>query len=970
MDVELLRPGTIPISPETTLWFEFLLNKDLLLKHLKKPSPDPTPNELIIKFTTAVYESFKNEVKRELEPSETQHLEVEPVLRHSLKNIALKILSVKVASYIKWNFATLRQLPFKIQISLLQDLLYFTNNETWIEIPHVPVYSSETSPPHLFSLVLYHRWLIGASLRRVLGPPQSRTNGDILMDENMYNIICTMENTEESLQFLLESLTWSNIPPMITYNCFESLTETSTNTQLNWEQVVPISKEEFEAQVNFDVAVFYFFKEQYDLALKHFKTSIDSLKSIKNPAGFCTLDKDALDNYILACNGKSPSLMQQLNTSVVNQYIGILNILITDNQYREIPIMHRINLELDIQGALSSRKFTVARDLLPKIKALNAVRCVLDKYTFQQYNFQSPKSQDLLIWATSSVWKNANEVDKRLITEYYLQIVHEIKSKDFISKILSHNIISDMLDDYDTDLLEKQISDDVEIPDILTNYSWDIPTPKIQSPKLEIKLIEQELIGCYDQQEIRELLYKLTVRNPGKRIWKVNPKWEIPIPLQSVVTSIQRGFLQDFSFVILAKSRELMNSKNWTSSIGLLKTLHSEVQANSGNAMAKLYILISWEILLVQITQFLEEWPAPHVDRIALATACEFCLQNSESVLPRTEIMEQCALCLLNLRHWDFLVKIDKRLSYFEIASAIALACQDIIKYKGGKTVNKDLWELVHPLFCSSPHSNQNKRSGSGNSNIVHRDSPLNNIRSALFTFLPKLRDSMALNVIVSLLARLYNVLRDESSLELKVDYIIIWPAVVTNANSYNSCGVLESLTNDVLQSLQYYPSNVSWLRLMGDISYVNGNFEMCLNYYLKSLITVTEYFSTPVRLDNHIFRRMIKCVSALGMYTQAAVLCQFLDEPDYQTAFRALQEQKPCNDAIDAYYHCIWDVNILEFLVNQHTRKNEYQRRKRAIHTLGLLELNSNNSEEIQREASNQRKNIFLRALCKQYVR
>lgn len=39
MDVDLLRPGTVPISPDTILWFEFLLNPSLLQKHLSKPFP-------------------------------------------------------------------------------------------------------------------------------------------------------------------------------------------------------------------------------------------------------------------------------------------------------------------------------------------------------------------------------------------------------------------------------------------------------------------------------------------------------------------------------------------------------------------------------------------------------------------------------------------------------------------------------------------------------------------------------------------------------------------------------------------------------------------------------------------------------------------------------------------------------------------------------------------------------------------
>lgn len=113
----------------------------------------------------------------------------------------------------------------------------------------------------------------------------------------------------------------------------------------------------------------------------------------------------------------------------------------------------------------------------------------------------------------------------------------------------------------------------------------------------------------------------------------------------------------------------------------------------------------------------------------------------------------------------------------------------------------------------------------------------------------------------------------------------------------------------------------------------------------------------------------MIKSCSTLNCHTQAAILCQFLEEPDYTSAFHNLAEQKLCSDATDAYYHCFWDTSILEYLVTLHHKRAEYQRRKHAIQVMGLLELNSNNNEEIQHEASNLRKNIFLRALCKQYV-
>lgn len=48
MDVDLLRPGTVPISPDTILWFEFLLDPDLLKKHLAKENPGLHPYLILI----------------------------------------------------------------------------------------------------------------------------------------------------------------------------------------------------------------------------------------------------------------------------------------------------------------------------------------------------------------------------------------------------------------------------------------------------------------------------------------------------------------------------------------------------------------------------------------------------------------------------------------------------------------------------------------------------------------------------------------------------------------------------------------------------------------------------------------------------------------------------------------------------------------------------------------------------------
>lgn len=63
--------------------------------------------------------------------------------------------------------------------------------------------------------------------------------------------------------------------------------------------------------------------------------------------------------------------------------------------------------------------------------------------------------------------------------------------------------------------------------------------------------------------------------------------------------------------------------------------------------------------------------------------------------MPRTEVMEQCIVALLNLNYWDITNSIEKRWSNLEIAISIILACQETIKAKGSnKKYCKELWEM------------------------------------------------------------------------------------------------------------------------------------------------------------------------------------------------------------------------------------------------------------------------------------
>ncbi|CAG9764754.1 unnamed protein product [Ceutorhynchus assimilis] len=962
MDVDLLKPGTVPISPDTVLMFEFLLDKNLLWNHLRKPNPDPAPIDLITKFYDAIARTLRNQ--QEPENSESTNLECSYVVQHPAKNIAMKIMSLKVAAYLNWKLTEIRSLPFKTQISLLQDLMYFTSEKkTIMEISNIEEPDIKTaSPQFLFALLLFHRWLLSTSMHRITSNWQQRYGPNEMspIDEN---IICCPDNIKKTVTFLTDALEWEEIPFMLTFDCFKMLTEENASIEFDWSKGQPISSEEFRAQICYDLGTFFFYQENYEVAKQHFSQCQNFCHSITSQNGFAVFDKKVLNVYVSACdptlNVPKKSLSEQLNNSIVNHFMGITNILQQDNLRKEIPLGHRINLELDIQGALSSGVFTVARDLLYKVKALNYVRCILDKKLLNEYSVASDKNVDTFFWAIQINWKFHEESDKKTIKNYIFALIVKDQSPTIMERIKANECLKNMFDTVEWMYLTKKVAV-FDAPESVCKPKAPIFDPvKKRKPKRELKHYSRLLIITYDWKEIKDLLTKIRLINAHDDVWDINPLWELPTLLLNVIKALPKESLRDLAYVLLAKSKKQLLNKDWNSALELLIILGKELQSATCN-VTKLSKMLNWEVLLIQITQLMENWPQSNVDKLALVNACEGCLQTSDSVLPRSEILESCAICILNLGRWEFLINHDKRMANLDIISAIALACNEIVKNKGAKKFSRNLWDLVLPVFAPNPSGA--KRGAGYHDNSSH-------LKNNLLSIFLRLKDSLCLTVTISILSKLYNIFKDDNNLELQVDYMNLWPATVSNANSYIVEAASEMLFELLNEALKIYPTNIPWLRLKGDLNFANNFYKKSLSFYLKSLMICYDNFNIPIRYDEHIFRRMIKCCQALNCFTQAAVLCQFLEEPDYALAFRILGEQKACNDAMDAYYHCFWDTNILEFLIYSHNRRGEFQRKKFAIQVMGMLEINSNNNEEIQREASNLRKSIFLRDLCKQYV-
>lgn len=80
-------------------------------------------------------------------------------------------------------------------------------------------------------------------------------------------------------------------------------------------------------------------------------------------------------------------------------------------------------------------------------------------------------------------------------------------------------------------------------------------------PVLELGALKRQLINCTTPNAIRKLLVKCTnlimSSDPPLSMepWHINTSWIIPISIKSVLTSLPRGFLQDFGYICIAKAK-------------------------------------------------------------------------------------------------------------------------------------------------------------------------------------------------------------------------------------------------------------------------------------------------------------------------------------------------------------------------------------------------------------------------------
>lgn len=426
-----------------------------------------------------------------------------------------------------------------------------------------------------------------------------------------------------SVDYLVQILQSSEPFFIFTFDTLISPDQTSETGSQHFDKMKRISSEEVKAQIQYDLTNYYLFSNQYQKAKESIieceKNYLEMKKTYSSSEFlYCHIDEAALKGYKEACGIRSantpPRLIEQFNLSILKNYEDMINILRKDNISRIIPFVNRRITELDIEGSISqglTKKLT-KENFEMHVAALNVIRGIFGENMFNNINFfqkyQSFETQiSVFLQYVKEVLPSCSLEEKEQIKKFLIASIREqIKQTDYIQSLDSLNglFTGTELEDLKAHVQKKEI----KIPSLALQNDWLYNSAH---KRVEIGALERQLISCTQPEQVRKLLMKLSNTIPSKNLWTVNPSWEVHSSIQSIIMSLPRGFLQDFSYILFGKSREMMVKHNYEGAISMLNLLRTEIiRPDIGGPIQKLAKFVNYEILFIELCQYFEEWSA------------------------------------------------------------------------------------------------------------------------------------------------------------------------------------------------------------------------------------------------------------------------------------------------------------------------------------------------------------------------
>uniref|UniRef100_A0A8C1LL93 INTS8 TPR repeats domain-containing protein n=1 Tax=Cyprinus carpio TaxID=7962 RepID=A0A8C1LL93_CYPCA len=937
--------GSRPCTPPQASWFEFLLDPSLLEQHLQGPHPDPSPVQLIVQF-----------LEQASKPSVNEQNQVQPPADNR-RNRTLKLMALKVAAHLTWDLKVLEKgLTIPVLNMLLNELLCASRVPPGVK--HVDLDLSTLPPTTAMAMLIYNRWAIRTIVLSSFPEKQTKPGPHQL---NMMSLVQQeKELTENILSVLREQATDSimvlegalnikkdfYVHTLRTLDLLAADPSTANGETESSTAGLRISADHLHCQVHYDLGGIYFQQgcsdpSVYEKAREHFR-KLDSSPSL------CCVDEQRLAGYWSACKtltgASDPSESQhtpygQISCFMRNHdYGALIEAFIRDNVTFSLPNSFRHSIELELLHKLQQGDRAL-EEVCHKLCVCNAVRDALEggvlSVSFHQLLLKPSKNtiSFLLEVCTRSVDKeHRSETNKRKMALFIKTVCNRLEDVSLAFMVSSHKLFMELLQDEEKKILMEQMrksSATVNLSAKPLPSFYDIPA----SASVNISQLEQQLILSLDPRHIQQILIEL--HGMAERpFWRVNSKWEVPVDYVNVILAIKDNLTRDLVYILMAKGLHCISIKDFAHARQLFTACLELVTEFS----PKLRQVMLNELLLMEVRGHEAGAAEGNMERPPpdLVSRVRGYLEMRIHDLPLRQLVgEECVVFMLNWRENEYLtLQVPQSLvnnnPYIKLGQLIASTCKELPGPKESRRTAKELWEVVVQI-CSV--SSQHKRSSDGRVSLL------------------KQRESSMVN-------------------EVTAEHISIWPSALANLQSVDVEAVVVTLKELVNYALSLNPNNQLWLCTQADIYFVTNQYSAAMHYYLQAGTVCSDYFTKPVPPDvynDQVLKRMIKCCSLLNCHTQVAVLCQFLREVDYMTAFKALQEQNS-HDSMDSFYDYIWDVTILEYLTCILFKEDSISDQHKAIKAIGQTELNSSNPEEVLQLAAQKRKKKFLQALAKLY--
>ncbi|XP_056438263.1 integrator complex subunit 8 isoform X1 [Gadus chalcogrammus] len=984
-------PGGRPSSPVQTSWFEFLLDGSLLETHLHKASPDPTAAQLIVQF-----------LEQASKPSLNEQNQVQPPVDNR-RNRTLKLLALKIAAHMRWDLDLLEKgLSIPVLNMLLNELLCVSKVPPGVK--HVDLDLSTLPPTTAMAVLIYNRWAIRTIVLSSFPEKQTKPGPHQM---NMLNIIQQEKEMTENILIVLKEQSADSISVLEgalrlhkdfyvhnvrTLDLLGADAAGTANGETEASTAgLRISAHELYCQVRYDLGGIYFQQGctdqgAYGKAMEHFRLTRDLLQKLGSSL-HVHLDEKRLAGYWNACRALTGTLgpadatatpYGQINSLIrTHNHQALVEAFIQDNTSHSLPnhLRQSVLREYLHKAQQGERGLD---DVCQQLCVCNAVRDALQgeglSVRFHQLLLKPSKRlvDFILEVCTRSLEKDRpSETSRQNMANFMKTLCESLEELPLVFVVSSHKLFMELLREEERKVLVEQMrkrSATINLSAKPLPSFYDIPA----SASVSIGQLEQQLILSLEPRRVRQIL--IEVHGMAQRhFWRINSKWEVPPDYINVILGIKDPLTKDLVYILMAKGLHCITIKDF----GHARQLFSACLELVTEFSPRLRQVMLNEMLLLEVRAHETLAADGCRDRPSsdLVSRVRGYLEMRIHDLPLRQVVgEECVAFMLNWRENDYLTlqvppPLVQSNPYIKLGQLLASTCKELPGPKESRRTAKELWEVVVQI-CSM--STQHKRNNDGRMGLIkHRESSMGIMqRSKFITFVKKLREPLVLTALISLFVKLHSIVRDDIVNEVTAEHLTIWPSSILNMQAVDVEAVAVTVKELVSYALTLNPNNQSWLITQADIYFVTSQYSAALHFYLQAGVVCSDFFTRPVPpevYNDQVLKRMIKCCSMMNCHTQVAVLCQFLRETDYMTAFKALQEQNG-HDAMDSFYDYIWDVTILEYLTHIHHKRGESEKRQIAIKAIGQAELNTSNPEEVLQLAAQKRKKRFLQAMAKLY--